>query len=191
MPAFQSSRFVFDLSVPNANMRVIRNSVAAIASVVPPWLCTRRGALFCAGTLTIGCFFEPVNEGAVVADPEKAWLTAVGQVFSLYRPHQNNQSLAIDMDGCEQVSAAASLDQDGGEVVITLANRDPGNAAAVELSVLGADGLSLKEGIAFSAESWRPASTYEQADAAAEVKNSAVQVEVPKHGVVRLTLGIA
>ncbi len=40
--------------------------------------------------ITYGCFFEPVNEGAIVVEPFRAYLPGGGQVFPLLKAHQGN-----------------------------------------------------------------------------------------------------
>lgn len=112
--------------------------------------------------MSLGCFFEPVNEGVIAVSPERAWLTASGQVFALFGAHHNNACVALA--GCDaDVDAAASLDVPHGRWVITLVNKDPSAAHEVTLDLKGALASAHAGGVLLHADSFLPGSTFEQA----------------------------
>ena len=93
-------------------------------------------AAFAAGQLQMFCqeaeslnlvsaaMFQPVNEGLIRVKPFSAELTAMGQVFALFRAHQGGRLLKGDPPrDARAVDACASLSADGRRVVLTLLNR--------------------------------------------------------------------
>ncbi|MFB3892121.1 MAG: hypothetical protein ACE15C_08880 [Phycisphaerae bacterium] len=74
--------------------------------------------------ISMGAFFEPVNEGAILVHPDRAELTTMGQVFALLKAHQGGKLLnaAVEQAG-DDIDAAASVSPDGKTVVVTLVNR--------------------------------------------------------------------
>ncbi|HUV39823.1 MAG TPA: alpha-L-arabinofuranosidase C-terminal domain-containing protein, partial [Planctomycetota bacterium] len=141
--------------------------------------------------MRIGCYFEPVNEGAIVVEPHRAWLTAVGQVFALCRTHQGNRRLDVSATDDEDVDVAASLDENTAEVCVTLANRGPVEDRTVRVRVAGARTPRDAEVVLLSSEDCLPASNFTRSvlDVAAD-KDGTLAVTLPRHGVARLRFGI-
>jgi hypothetical protein len=58
--------------------------------------------MFCRETyaqnMPVCCYFEPVNEGALLVHPWETALTANGQVFSAFRAHHTGLGVEVDCD---------------------------------------------------------------------------------------------
>ncbi len=136
----------------------------------------------------IGCYFEPINEGAIVVEPYSARLTPVGQVFSLYKPHQGNrliEALCSEPDGL--VAGIASVDAASGAIVITLVNRSPETHTDVRLEVLESSYAPVSKGILLTGRDFAPASVFEsQSLSWKESDGGEVTVRLPKLSVARL-----
>jgi alpha-N-arabinofuranosidase len=106
-------------------------------------------AVFAAGLLNVLCreagnlnvpmaaMFQPINEGAIRVEPFSARLTAMGQVFALYRAHQGGRLLDLGPQGDRAVDACASLSADGKLLSVTLVNRAAAEQCPVELALAG------------------------------------------------------
>jgi len=148
--------------------------------------------LFCREALdvgmTIGCYFEPVNEGAVIVDPGGSRLTPVGQAFSLFKAHHGNITINLapqDPEGL--VDAAASIDEDSGDLVVTLVNRNSDESCKVKLSIVGAKKVALSEGFLLRSDDFLPASVFDEAEADTTViDDNTVDATLPKHSIARL-----
>ena len=57
--------------------------------------------------IPIVCYFQPVGEGAILVTPEGSRLTAIGQVFTLMKAHQDGQVCQVGDNG--DYSTAATL----------------------------------------------------------------------------------
>jgi alpha-N-arabinofuranosidase len=96
-----------------------------------------------AGTLNVpmAAMFQPINEGAIRVEPFSASLTAMGQVFALYRPHHDGRLLATSRlqggSDAGPVDACASLSADGKRVAVTLVNTAAASDCPVQLTLLG------------------------------------------------------
>ncbi len=138
----------------------------------------------------LGCYFQPVNEGAVMVEPDRAWLTASGQVFALYAAHHGNEG--VRLDGCDaDVDAAASLDARRGRLVVTLVNRDPSapHEAVVELG--GGHAGGAVDGDLLSANSFLPGSRFEQSNlAVTRAGDGKLSVLLPPLSVARLGIAL-
>ena len=137
--------------------------------------------------MRIGCFFEPVNEGAIVVEPDGARLTPVGKVFVLWKAHQGNTLIPLNAAAAPDVDAAASRDQDSGEVVVTLVNRSPDETRQAVLDFANVGGLTVTEGVLLCAENFLPASDFtEETLDAAVGEGGTLAVSLPKHSVARI-----
>jgi alpha-L-arabinofuranosidase len=138
--------------------------------------------------MTIGCYFEPVNEGAVIVDPGGSRLTPVGQAFSLFKTHHGNITINLapqDPEGL--VDAAASIDEDSGDLVVTLVNRNSDESCKVRLSIVGAKKVALSEGFLLRSDDFLPASVFDEAEADTTVRDDdTVVATLPKHSIARL-----
>ena len=87
--------------------------------------------------VTIGCYFEPVNEGAIRVDPFSAELTPIGQVMALFAAHQGNRLVELGRaDDAADVDVAASVPADG-TAVVSLVNRSPAKSHTIEIRLPG------------------------------------------------------
>ena len=136
--------------------------------------------------MTLGCFFEPVNEGAIIVEPDRAWLTASGQVFALFAAHHNNASLQLDGWDTD-VDAAASIDAEQGRLVMTLVNRDPVDAREVTLRL---NHIHVS-GTLLSADRFLPASRFEVNKLEIVRKGKeALTAVLPKHSVAKIDIDL-
>jgi alpha-N-arabinofuranosidase len=134
--------------------------------------------------LTLGCFFEPVNEGAIWVEPEQSWLTPSGQVFALFAAHYERTSLELDGRNGD-LDAAASLDETEGRLAVTLVNRDPVEAREVEIHVPHGN----VSGTLLSAESFLPASRFDASELEiASREGQLLTAVLPKHSVARIEI---
>ncbi len=96
-------------------------------------------SLFCREAEPLGiamaAYFQPINEGAVTVEPFSAKLTAVGQVFSLFRAHHGNR--LVKTSPVEGVDVCSSLSPDGNRLYTTLANATALETETVELVIEG------------------------------------------------------
>ena len=135
--------------------------------------------------VTIGCYFEPVNEGAIVVEPFASRLTPVGQAFSLFKGHSGNSLVAMRGDGEGQVDGLASTDPASGRLVVTLVNRSPTAAAGVRLS-FAEEPPGLSETALMSSPDFLPASRFETGSLEVEPIDGGVAFRLPRHSLARL-----
>ena len=136
----------------------------------------------------IGCYFEPVNEGAILVDPSGSRLTPVGQVFSLFKPHRGRTLLALDPPG-GGIDATASLDERTGEIVVTLANLNPGRDRDVTLAFAGVRDGNRAEAVLLTSKDTLPASRFAETRLPARGgKGGKILLRLPRHSVARVSL---
>jgi alpha-N-arabinofuranosidase len=105
---------------------------AAFAAVILHVLCQEAGNL----NMPMAAMFQPVNEGAIRVGPFSAELTAMGQVFALYRAHHGGRVLPTEpRHGGQAIDACASLSADRKSVVVTLVNRAAAQDRPIELTL--------------------------------------------------------
>jgi alpha-L-arabinofuranosidase len=74
--------------------------------------------------LAMAALFQPVNEGAIAVTPFSADLTAMGQVFALYRAHHGGRLLPMPAPNpSDQLDTCATLSADRRTVHVTVVNR--------------------------------------------------------------------
>jgi alpha-L-arabinofuranosidase len=136
--------------------------------------------------ISIGCFFEPVNEGAILVDPDKAYLSAGGKVFPLFKAHTGNTLLDLgQQDGLADVDVTASLDEKAGKLVVTLVNRSPQEEHIIALT--SEEGLFEEpEGILLSSPDYLPASDFSQTTLSISTSKKGLEFVLPKHSVARV-----
>lgn len=135
--------------------------------------------------ITLGAFFEPVNEGAIWVNPEGASLTAMGQVFRLLKAHQSRQLIRLQgMDPGDDMDVVASLGGAAGDLLVSLVNRSPDQSHEVELSFLKQGAVRQCEGSMLSSPDFLPASVFTETQLKAQVGNgSGVSITMPPHSV--------
>jgi alpha-L-arabinofuranosidase len=151
--------------------------------------------------MTIGAYFEPINEGAILVDPAASRLTPIGQVMSLFKPHHGRQLLAVEVstagkavdavDMVDRIDAAASLDEPTGRVTVTLVNPSPDKPATVKLALPGsaAAGAYAAEGTLLSCPTFLPGSAFRIARLPVRpAADGSLTVRLSKHSVARIDL---
>jgi len=141
--------------------------------------------------VTIGAYFEPVNEGAILVEPGSAELTPAGQVFRLFRAHQGNQLIEVDPAGVPAgVEVLASVNGAGDEVVVTLVNTSADEEREVDVSLRGAGAVAQTEGTLLASTSYLPESEFvEQSLSIAPTGEAGLSVKLPAHSVARIEVG--
>ena len=73
--------------------------------------------------MTIGCYFEPVNEGAIVVEPHSARMTAIGQALDAFSVHHGNTAVEAVPSGSEtDLLVTASVNAESFTLGVTLVN---------------------------------------------------------------------
>jgi alpha-N-arabinofuranosidase len=138
--------------------------------------------------VTIGAYFEPVNEGAILVEPGSARLTPAGQVFRLFRAHQGNQLIEVDLAGVPAgVDVLASVNEAGDEVVVTLVNTSPDEGRNVDVSLRNAGRVAHTEGTLLASTGFLPESEFvEQSLSITPRGEAGISVKLPEHSVARV-----
>jgi alpha-N-arabinofuranosidase len=138
--------------------------------------------------MTIGAYFEPVNEGAILVEPGSARLTPAGQVFRLFRAHQGNQLIEVDLAGVPAgVDVLASVNGAGDEVVITLVNTSPDEGRNVDVSLRDAGALAQTKGTLLASTSYLPESEFTEQGLPVTPRGEAgFSVKLAEHSVARI-----
>jgi alpha-N-arabinofuranosidase len=139
--------------------------------------------------VTISCFFEPVNEGAILVESDKAYLSAGGKVFPLFKAHIGNTLLDLGLqDGKVDVDATASLDKKTGKITITLVNRSPQEDHTICLTSKSGS-FTEPEGIVLSSPNFLPASDFSQTTLLFLRNEESLEFILPKNSVARVIVG--
>jgi len=134
--------------------------------------------------ITLGAFFEPVNEGAILVGPADARLTAMGQVFCLFKSHWGR--LVVETGcatGTDDLDVLASVDEAGTEVVVTAVNRSPDSDARAEITL---GGVASAEGVLLASPDFLPGSEFTEEALSVDVNGGAIAFTLPKHSVARV-----
>jgi alpha-L-arabinofuranosidase len=137
--------------------------------------------------MSIGAFFEPVNEGAILVRPDGARLTPLGRVMALFRPHHAGRLIHADPASAGDLDLAASLDAANARVTITIVNMSPvaGRDARVVLSGTGT--LGAPQAILLTADAFTPGA--DMREEVLEVRRESpdtLALAIPKHSVARI-----
>ena len=136
--------------------------------------------------LSIGCFFEPVNEGAILVEPDRAYLPAAGKVFSLFKAHHGNTRLELGRQEPQaDVDGTASLDEQTGQVVLTVVNRNPQEQRRIRLIL--PDNRWKARGTLLSSENFLPASDFNESGVTFESCEEGLELDLPPHSIARFT----
>ncbi len=140
--------------------------------------------------VVIGCYFEPVNEGAILVEPAAARLTPVGQAHALVRAHHGNQLLEAAPAPQEgDLDVVASREPRSGDVVVTVVNRSPEERRAVEVRLDGVGRPRRVEAVLLSSRGYRPGSIFRTSPLkVASRKDGSLAFSLPPHSVARLRL---
>jgi alpha-N-arabinofuranosidase len=136
--------------------------------------------------ISYACFFEPVNEGAILVEPFGAYLPAGGQVFPLLKAHLGNALLQLPpQKGDADVDLTASFHTETGIIVVTLVNRHPTEERSVFLSFGGASPQTL-DGTLLSAPDFLPGTDFTASPLSVTHRDDSLALHLPKHSVALL-----
>ena len=132
-----------------------------------------------------GAFFQPVNEGAILVEPGRSFLTPAGQVFSLMKAHQGGKLVPLDADGTTDVDACASVAADGKALCLTLVNRCPDQVREVDLQWGGSPPAGAGRMVMLSPNGpSEPCVEFkEQRRRVAPMRDSRLRIELPRFSV--------
>jgi alpha-L-arabinofuranosidase len=147
-----------------------------------------REALQCG--INIGCYFQPINEGAIEVRPDSSWLTATGQVFELYKEHHNNIIVPINQKD-STISIASSLNQKTKELIITAVNLSPENDKKISISLIGIKKTSLVKKSLYYAENYFPGSKFIIKDLPVMMKNDKVEFALPRNCISNIVISLS
>ncbi len=138
--------------------------------------------------LTIGAYFEPVNEGAILVQPDSARLTPAGQAFALFRTHHGNQLLPTEPSEAEaDLDVAASVTDAKDTVIITLVNCSPDEKREAEFSLTHVAEVRSAKGVLLSSESYLPESEFSTTKLHVERRGGfGLAVTMPAYSVARI-----
>lgn len=141
--------------------------------------------------VTIGAYFEPVNEGAILVDAAAARLTPVGQVMALFTPHHGARLLQIDPPKTKDVDVAASLCDGGRRLTVTVVNASPDEPRDVEIALAGAASARPEGAVLLESDDFVPGSEFRQAPLdVGRASGSAISIALPPHSVARVMLEV-
>jgi len=150
--------------------------------------------MFCRESRKLGmdlnAYFEPINEGAIDVGPFNARLTAVGQVFAMFRAHHNNFLLKLKTSYAPpDTDIAASLTPDGRRAVITAINKNPEKSTDVDFRIAKTSGHQRIKAKLLAAKGFQPGSRFNTARCQVRPKaNGAFGILLPKHSVALITV---
>ena len=72
--------------------------------------------------IKLGCYFEPVNEGAIIVEPFSSRLTNIGKVFKHWKEHAGNSLVDVKGRKRKYIDVTASKNLVTGKTVVTVIN---------------------------------------------------------------------
>jgi alpha-L-arabinofuranosidase len=139
--------------------------------------------------ITLGAFFEPINEGALWVRPDGAGLTAMGQAFSLLKAHYGRQLITLaPQEATAALDIAATVDAAGREVVVSLVNRSPDENCVVRLDLTRV--IKNCAGTLLAASNYLPGSVFDETPFSATIDGAEATLMLPQHciALLRITL---
>ena len=134
--------------------------------------------------MTLGAYFEPVNEGAILVEPGSARLTPVGQVHALFKPHHGAQLLAVEPARADDLDLAASLASDG-TLTLTIVNLSPDESRDAEVAFPAAEAAEAR-GVLLSSPDFLPGSEFQETPLEIRRTGNALAFSMPPHSVARI-----
>jgi len=140
--------------------------------------------------ITIGAFFEPVNEGAIWVDENGSQLTAMGQVFAALKPHQGRQLVDVSVnDEGSDLDMVSSLDEASGELFVSLVNRSASQDIDIDVALPTGWVGRYADGRLLSSVNYLPGSRFDETPLSIFTDDaSALRLSLPKHSIATLTL---
>lgn len=135
--------------------------------------------------MTIGAYFEPVNEGAILVGPGSCRLTPAGEVFALFRSHHGNELLEVDALAAEAgLDVAASVNEAAREVFVTLVNADGDEARRADIVMRNVGDVAEASAVALACPNILPESEFTKTRPDVVLSDGhSLAVAVPPHGV--------
>ena len=143
--------------------------------------------------ITMGAFFEPINEGAILVHPDRADLTPMGQAFALMKAHQGGKLLPLAATGGDDdIDATASASADGKGVCVTLVNRNIDSLCGVKLDLskaLAAEGGTVRQEalaaltLLTPREKQEPSQAFRVQTRVLPMRQGAVRLHIPPFGI--------
>jgi alpha-N-arabinofuranosidase len=141
--------------------------------------------------MAIGCYFEPVNEGAILVEPASARLTPVGQAFALFKTHHGNQLVEVSPSQANELDVAASLDETRRQLAVTIVNRSPEAGKEAEILLRNAGAPSAARGILLTCDNFLPGSVFRSESIDPHRKaGDAFSLSLPPHSVARIQVNL-
>jgi alpha-L-arabinofuranosidase len=138
--------------------------------------------------VSIGCYFQPVNEGAIEVYPDSATLTAAGQVFELYKEHHNNT--LVQVKGVSPaISVLSSLNPEKTQLFITVVNLSPEKEKTIIINLKGIKNATLAGEKLFLGQNYDPGSKFLTRDLPVKMKNNKLEFILNKHSIGNIILG--
>lgn len=133
--------------------------------------------------IPIVCYFQPVGEGAILVTPEGSRLTAIGQVFTLMKAHQDGQVCQVGDNG--DYSTAATLKD--GVLTVTLVNSSYDTDREFTFNLKG----KVLEAVLQHSDDVTPHSFFEESRLEVASRGKSLRAVLPPHSValIRLALG--
>jgi alpha-L-arabinofuranosidase len=147
-------------------------------------LCREAGRL----DIACSCYFEPVNEGAIIVDPYGSRLTPVGQVFNVMKAHRANHIIETACGSLNpHTDVTASTNLQSGDMIVTILNQSAEEDVIMSLQLDGANFFNLFESILLSSADFLPGSIFEQSELQISSINARnLTFTIPKHSIAEL-----
>ncbi len=136
--------------------------------------------------MSLGAYFQPVNEGAILVTPETCRLTPAGEVFALFRAHHGNELLEVGAPADADLDVAASVNEAGREVILTLVSLSPDRDEVLRIRLKNVGGIVGASGSVLTCPNFLPESVFAVEPLEVKPDGDVVAVRLPRHGVARV-----
>jgi alpha-N-arabinofuranosidase len=140
--------------------------------------------------IDMACYFQPINEGAILVNAFSSRLAPVGQVFSLFKVHQKNRVFSLNAPPDEtNVDACASVRADGG-ICVTLVNRETARDREVEIAFRSGVPLGAKAEARFLiAHELKPDAPFDEQTRQLKLADGKLSLVLPRYSIARVSIG--
>ncbi|MDD4796795.1 MAG: hypothetical protein PHO66_03395 [Eubacteriales bacterium] len=148
--------------------------------------------MFCresyAQNMPVCCYFEPVNEGAILVHPWETSLSANGQVFNAFKAHHTGLGVEVDCATLPVTDAAASLDTQNNTLHVTLVNADARTEQEFLLVLRPAAGIKQVTCTLWQGPCLLPGTRFSQKELPVCVSGDELCLRLPKHSLAVVTV---
>ncbi|MBQ7180887.1 MAG: hypothetical protein IJR87_06295 [Bacteroidaceae bacterium] len=130
--------------------------------------------------IPVVCYFQPVGEGAIIIDRLGSRLTAIGQVFSLMKVHQDGQICQVTEN--DDLSTTATLRD--GVLSITLINEKYDEERSFNFPLKG----KVQESIVYTSDDVLPYSYFSSSPLEVTSDRKGVSTVLPPHSIALLRI---